>query len=79
MEVGGVEHEADVAFAVQRLGHQVSRRDAVAVLVRRHDADIVLAGTRPFGAKFMNTIFTPWSAAALKATAVAAGSTGMPR
>ena len=43
-EVGGVEDKSDIALAAERLGHQVRGGDAVAVIVGRDRADVVLAG-----------------------------------
>ena len=46
-EVGGVVDDADLTFAAERLGHEVRGGDAVSVVVRRDDADVVLAGREP--------------------------------
>ena len=50
-EVGGVEDQADIALAAERLRHQVRGGDAVAVIVGRDGADIVLAGRRSLSAR----------------------------
>ncbi len=42
-EVSRVEDQADFAFSLQRLGHEVGSRDAVAIVVRRDDTDILFA------------------------------------
>ena len=39
-----MEHEPDIALPVQRLGHQVRRGHAIAIVVGRYDRHIVLAG-----------------------------------
>ena len=49
VEVGRVEHQAHLALAVQRLAQQQRGRDAVAVLVGRHDRDEVLARDHAVG------------------------------
>ena len=49
VEVGGVRDDADLALLAQRIGHELGGGGAVAVIVGRDDADIVLAGDEALG------------------------------